>query len=184
MSKIGKKPITIPDGVEVSFSDGIFKAKGPVGELTLEVNPLVELKIEDKEIKVTIDDKNDRNKKAMWGTFRALVQNVMQGVKEGFERRLQIVGVGYKAQAQGKKLILNVGYSHPIEMEVPEGVEVNVEKDIISLKGTDKQVLGQFAAEIRATRKPEPYKGKGIRYEDEHVRRKAGKVVKAVGGGA
>lgn len=182
MSKIGKKIITIPEGVEVKASGSVLTTKGPKGELALELHPDVTVEVADDGIKVGVKDPEDRSQRALWGTFRALVQNNVTGVSEGFQKRLEIVGVGYKAEVSPDKLTLNVGYSHPVELEIPKGLEVKVEKNKISVSGIDRQVVGQFASQTRAVRKPEPYKGKGIKYEDEIVRRKAGKVVKAVGG--
>jgi len=182
MSKIGKKIITVPEGVEVKASGQVLTIKGPKGELALDLHPDVTVDTVDDGIKVGVKDPDDRLQRALWGTFRSLVQNNITGVSEGFEKKLEIVGVGYKAEVSPDKLTLNVGYSHPVELEIPEGLEVKVEKNKILVSGIDRQVVGQFAAQTRAVRKPEPYKGKGIRYEDEVVRRKAGKVVKAVGG--
>lgn len=182
MSKIGKKLIIVPGGVEVSFSDGVFKAKGAKGESTLPVHPDVRLEIKDDGVHVSVNDPEDRLQRALWGTFRSLVKNVIIGVSEGFKKKLEIVGVGYKAVVTDNKLVLNVGFSHPVEMEIPEGVEVKVEKNTVGISGIDKQLVGEFAAQTRAVKKPEPYKGKGIKYDDEIIRRKAGKVVKTIGG--
>jgi large subunit ribosomal protein L6 len=173
MSKIGKNPIEIPEGVEVELKDRVIKVKGPKGELEMELRKEIEVEIKDKEIKVSSTDN------ALWGLFRSLIFNMIEGVTNGFEKKLQIVGVGWKAEVKDKKLVLNVGYSHPVEMEIPEGIDIKAEKDIITVSGIDKQLVGQVAAEIRSRRKPEPYKGKGIRYIDEVVKLKAGK--KAVG---
>jgi len=182
MSKIGKKLIPIPSGVEVKLSDNIIKVKGPKGELVVVMHPKVKADVGDKEVKIAVAKPEDRRQKALWGTFRSLVANAITGVTAGFEKKLEIVGVGYKASAAGQKLVLSLGYSHPIELTVPKGLEVKVEKNTISVSGIDKQAVGEFAAQVRSQRKPEPYKGKGVKYSDEVVRRKAGKVVKAVGG--
>ena len=182
MSKIGKKLITIPDGVTISVTANIVKIKGPKGEAEVALHPKVLADLTGKELKVSVKNPNDRRQKALWGTFRSLLANAIAGVTAGFEKKLDIVGVGYKAQATGPKLVLNLGYSHPIELSAPEGVDIKVEKNTITVSGSDKQAVGQFSALIRSQRKPEPYKGKGIKYSDEVVRRKAGKVVKAVGG--
>ena len=182
MSKIGKKIIIIPEGVEVKALDQVLNVKGPKGELTLNLHPDVTVDVVDDGIKVGVKDPENRLQRALWGTFRSLVQNNVTGVIEGFEKRLEIVGVGYKAEVSSDKLTLNVGYSHPVELEIPDGLEVKVEKNKIFVSGIDRQAVGQFASQTRAVRKPEPYKGKGIKYEDEIIRRKAGKVVKAVGG--
>lgn len=181
MSRIGKQPIQVPDKVQVSIEDGIVTAKGPKGELSVEVSDLLKVKQEDNQILVEVAKKSSRTP-ALWGLYRSLISNLVNGVSEGFEKKLQIEGVGYRAETQGKKVTLHLGYSHPIEMDIPEGIEVSVEKSTITISGADRQLVGQFAADIRSKRKPEPYKGKGIRYEGEHVRRKAGK--RAAGAGA
>ncbi|PIR96461.1 MAG: 50S ribosomal protein L6 [Candidatus Doudnabacteria bacterium CG10_big_fil_rev_8_21_14_0_10_42_18] len=182
MSRIGKKPVIIPDGVKAAFKDGILSVTGPKGELTLVVHPKVMLNMTDKEITVDVPKKEDKKQKALWGLFRSLVNNLMEGVTKGYEKKLEVNGVGFKVASTGTKLVLNLGFSHPIEIEVPQGLEAKVEKNVISISGADKQLVGQFAANVRELKKPEPYKGKGIKYSDEIVRRKAGKVVKAVGG--
>lgn len=183
MSRVGKKPVTIPSGVSAELKDQILKIKGPKGELTLELHPKVAIAIAENEITVSVQNTEVKAQKALWGLFRALINNMVAGVTTGFSKVLEINGVGYKAALTGTKLVLNLGYSHPIEMEVPKGLEAKVEKNTITITGTDRQLVGQFAAEIRSKREPEPYKGKGIKYSDETIRRKAGKVVKAVGGG-
>lgn len=183
MSKIGKKSINIPEGVEVSIADSVVSAKGPKGELLLTLHPKVEVVMADKKLNVRVRKPEDRRQKALWGTFRSLLQNLVQGVSEGFERKLEVIGVGYKAAVAGETLVLNLGYSHPIELSIPKGLTVKLEKNVILVSGADKQEVGSFAALIRSHRKPEPYKGKGIKYQGEVIRRKAGKVVKAVGAG-
>ena len=182
MSKIGKKPIEIPEGVQVSLVESTIKIKGPKGELELDLHGKVQIKQDHKEILVTVKDREDRRQRALWGTFRALIRNMITGVTAGFEKKLEITGVGYKASVTGTKLILSLGYSHPVEIEIPKGLELKVEKNTINIAGADRQAVGEFAALIRSQRKPEPYKGKGIKYQGEVIRRKAGKVVKAVGG--
>ena len=181
MSKIGKKPITIPEGVEVIARDFEVSVKGPKGQKDIPLHPKVKVAVAGKEVTVSVTSPDNRRQKALWGTFRSLVAGAVQGVASGFEKRLEVIGVGYKAAISGTKLILNLGYSHPIEMEIPKGLEAKVEKNVIVIAGFDKQQVGQFTALIRSKRKPEPYKGKGIKYSDEVIRRKAGKVVKAVG---
>ncbi len=183
MSRVGKKPITIPSGVTVDIKDNNLKVKGPKGELNLALHPKVQVAKTDTEVIVDVKRKENKNEKALWGLFRALINNMVVGVTTGFTKILEINGVGYKAAMSGRKIILNLGYSHPIEMEVPAGLETKVEKNIVTITGADRQSVGQFAAVIRSQRPPEPYKGKGIKYQDETIRRKAGKVVKAVGGG-
>ncbi len=176
MSRIGKAPIALPKGVEVKIAGDGVKVKGPKGQLEQRLVPHTSVEVADGELRVTRDG-DSKESRAMHGLMRALVANMVHGVSEGFERRLEIVGVGYRAQAGGKSLTLNVGYSHPVEMPVPEGLEVDVDGQTkVIVKGIDKQRVGQFAAEIREIRPPEPYKGKGIRYADEHVRRKVGKA--------
>lgn len=181
MSKIGKKLIIIPQGVQVAVRDGLVMVKGPKGELQEVLHPKVLIQISGNEISVAVKNPLDRRQKALWGTFRALVSNMIKGVTEGYAKQLEIIGVGYKASVSGDKLVLNVGYSHPIELPVPKGLETKVEKNLVSVSGTDKQLVGQYASNIRAIRPPEPYKGKGIKYVGEVIKRKAGKVMKAVG---
>lgn len=181
MSRVGKKPIDIPEKVLLTFEDGTLKAKGPLGELELEVPDTIKIEQEESIVKVSLA-RDEKRFRPLWGLYRALVANIISGVNEGFEKKLIIEGVGYRAEAKEKEIVLNLGYSHPVVMEVPEGLKVQVEKNIITVSGIDKQQVGQMAADIRSKRKPEPYKGKGIRYEDEHVRRKAGKRAVAGGG--
>jgi len=183
MSRIGKKPIIIPEGVVVEIKDGAVKIKGSLGELSLELHPKVTVVKEGSGLIVQVEKPEEKFTRSLWGLFRSLINNMVIGVTSGFTKVLEVNGVGYKAVVSGKKLVLNLGYSHPIEMEIPAELEVKVEKNVITIKGADKQQVGQFAAMIRRKREPEPYKGKGIKYADEVIRRKAGKVVKAVGGG-
>ena len=178
MSRIGKSPITVPDGVEVTIADRHIKIKGPKGELEYTFLPLVEVLYKDNQI--VISRKNDdKESRSAHGLTRALINNMIIGASEGFEKRLEIIGVGYRAQASGKKITLNLGFSHPIDYEAPEGVTIEMDKEnknIIIVSGIDKQKVGEVAAQIRKYRLPEPYKGKGIRYIDEYVHRKAGKA--------
>ena len=183
MSKIGKKPIQVPQGVSIEIVDAIVKIKGPKGEQSIPLHRHVQVAVEDGAAMVTVKNPDDRRQRALWGTFRALIENAAQGSASGWKKQLEIQGVGYKAASAGQKLTLNLGFSHPIEFVVPAGLAVRVEKNIITIEGHDRQAVGQFAARVRSLRKPEPYKGKGIRYVGEVVRRKAGKVVKAVGAG-
>lgn len=175
MSRVGKKPIELIDGVEVLVDGSTVNVKGPKGELIINVDQNITLKIEDKNVLVEI--KND-NKEAreLHGLTRSLIANMIKGVSEGFEKKLEFTGVGYRAAVEGGDLVLNLGYSHPIRYTPKEGVKIETEKNTITVSGIDKQIVGQVAAEIRAFRKPEPYKGKGIRYQDEKIRRKAGKT--------
>ncbi len=183
MSRVGKKPVTLPSGVTAEVKENMVKIKGAKGELSLELHPKVQVALENNEITVSVARPDNKQERALWGLFRALINNMVTGVTNGFTKVLEVNGVGYKAAVQGTKLVLNLGYSHPVEMEIPKGLEVKVEKNTITISGFDRQMVGQFAAVVREQRPPEPYKGKGIKYSDETIRRKAGKVVKAVGGG-
>lgn len=181
MSRIGKLPVEIPSGVEVKFADGVLTVKGPKGELTQAIDPLVKLEIADNQITV-VPQNETKEARSFHGLFRSLTANMVEGVTKGFQKRLEINGVGYRAQIQGKKIVLSLGYSHPIEYHVPEGITAEIDKDknnVIIVSGINKQQVGQTAAEIRAFRKPEPYKGKGVKYEGEYIRRKAGKAASA-----
>jgi large subunit ribosomal protein L6 len=183
MSRIAKKPVSVPQGVQVDVRNGRVFVKGPKGSLDLEIRPGVEVKTEAGGVR--IDRVSDaREHRAFQGLMWSLVNNMVTGVSKGFEKRLDILGVGYSARLDGRTLILNVGFSHPVQIELPEGIELEIPKrtNKMIITGADRQAVGQFAADVRRVRPPEPYKGKGIRYEDEFVRRKAGKS--AVGGGA
>ena len=178
MSRIGYKEIDLPEGVEISQQGNIVTVKGPKGTLTESLPVEMDIKVENNQVVVTRP--NDLKKmKSLHGLTRTLVANMVTGVTKGYEKVLEINGVGYRAQKQGKKLILSLGYSHPVEMEDPEGLESVLDgQNKITIKGIDKQKVGQYAAEIREKRKPEPYKGKGIKYADEVIRRKVGKTGK------
>ena len=183
MSRIGKLPITIPAGVTISHKDDVITVKGPKGELTQYVNPAISIEIEDGQVVLKENDKemldNTKQRHAFHGLYRALINNMVVGVSTGYEKVLEINGVGYRAAKSGNKLTLSLGYSHPVEMTDPEGIETVLEgQNIIIVKGIDKEKVGQFAAEIRDKRRPEPYKGKGIKYADETIRRKVGKTGK------
>ena len=169
MSRIGKQPVTIPAGVEVAVKDELINVKGTLGAMALAINPLV--KVENKDGSLSFAPANDsREANAMSGTMRQLVNNMVNGVSKGFEKKLSLLGVGYKAQAQGAKLNLTVGYSHPVVIDMPAGIKVETPTPTeILIKGADRQRVGQIASEVRAVRPPEPYKGKGIRYADEKV---------------
>ena len=179
MSRIGLKPIDIPTGIEVKVEDGNYvEVKGPKGVTGQQLSPDMGIKIEENQIIVSRSSDNKRQR-SLHGLTRTLIANMIEGVINGYSKSLEIQGTGYRAQKQGNKLILSLGYSHPIELEDPEGIEVEVPKtNQIIIKGIDKQKVGNYAAVIRDFRKPEPYKGKGIRYSDEHVRRKVGKTGK------
>lgn len=176
MSRIGKLPVTIPDGVQVTLQDNVITVKGPKGELTRELHNEMEVVVEDKQ--VIIKRPSDSNKhKALHGLTRTLVNNMVEGVTKGYQKTLELVGVGYRAQMQGKKLVLQVGYSHPVEIEPGKNLEIEVPAPTkVIVKGIDKEEVGTLAANIRAVREPEPYKGKGIRYEGERIKLKAGKA--------
>ena len=179
MSRIGKMPIAIPAGVTVDVAENNkVTVKGPKGTLERVMAPEMEIKVEGAEVNVNRPNDLKRNK-SLHGLTRTLINNMVTGVTDGYEKKLEVNGVGYRAAKQGKKLVLNLGYSHPVEMEDPEGVETVVEgQNVIFVKGIDKEKVGQYAAEIRDKRRPEPYKGKGIKYADEHIRRKVGKTGK------
>jgi large subunit ribosomal protein L6 len=178
MSRVGKKPIEIPAGVTVSLNGNVVTVKGPKGELTRTFNPDIEIKVEENIINVSRPSESKEHR-ALHGTTRALLSNMVEGVSKGFEKALELIGVGYRAQKQGNKLVLNVGYSHPVEITPEAGIEIEVPANTkIIVKGTSKERVGALAANIRDVRRPEPYKGKGIRYEGEFVRRKEGKTGK------
>ena len=177
MSRIGRKPVTLPAGVEVKVDDkNVVTVKGPKGELEQQVNERIKVEVGEGEIRLSrpTDNRNDR---AQHGLSRALIQNMVTGVTSGYEKKLQIIGVGYRADKKGNKLVMNLGFSHPVEMEDPEGITTETpDANTVVVKGIDKALVGNYAANIRSWRKPEPYKGKGIRYEGERVRRKEGKT--------
>ena len=177
MSRIGKKPVDVPKGVKVAVADRRISVEGPKGKLEWTHRPEVQVSADEKAVAVAVDESllGDRRVRALWGTTRALINNMMIGVSKGYEKKLEIHGVGWTAAVAGQSLKLNVGYANAIEMPIPVGVTVAVEKQLITITGADKQVVGQFAAACRATRPPEPYNGKGIRYADEIVRKKEGK---------
>jgi large subunit ribosomal protein L6 len=183
MSRIGRKPIIIPAAVEVTIEGQGVRVKGPKGTLALQVHPLVTVeRVEQNggvEVHCRVGAAKAKLPRALWGTTRALVQNMVRGVTQGYEKSLEIIGVGFRANVQGTKIIFDVGYSHPVEFMLPEGVTAVVEKNVLMLRGIDRQLVGETAARIRRIRKPEPYKGTGIKYTDEIVRRKAGKAGKA-----
>ncbi len=173
MSRIGNRIITVPAGVTIENNDNVVTVKGPKGTLTQPMLKDISMKLEGNEL--TFERANE-SAKAMHGTMNALVNNMIIGVTNGYEKGLEIIGVGYRFNVQGKKLVINAGYSHPVEMEIPEGLTVESNSNTeITVKGIDKVLVGEFAANIRKVRQPEPYKGKGIRYKDEHIRRKEGK---------
>jgi len=176
MSRIGKKPIQLPDKVKFALNGNVISVKGPKGNLERQLHPAIEIELNDNVIHVKTDTSN-KKKVALQGLFRSLISNMVTGVTTGYEKKLLLSGIGYRAEVKGKILILNVGYSNPVEFTLPDGISVNVEKNTqIFLSGIDKEILGQTAANIRDIRPPEPYKGKGIMYADERIMRKAGKT--------
>jgi large subunit ribosomal protein L6 len=180
MSKIGKQPIAIPQGVEVSIDGLKVRVKGPKGLLEKEFDRRIEISVKDNILEV-VDKKNDDISKALHGTTRAIIANMVKGVSEGWEKKLELVGTGYRAEVSGDSLMLTVGFSHPVKVEPPQDISFKVEKLVITVNGIDKEVVGQTAAKIRSIKPPEPYKGKGIKYVDEVIRRKAGKAAKTAG---
>jgi large subunit ribosomal protein L6 len=187
MSRIGKKPIVVPGGVKVELKGLCVKVSGPLGQLQMDCHPRIKVRIDNSEGKVFVENgrPQDRQNRQLHGTMRALIANMVAGVSKGFERRMEIYGTGYSVKEQAGKLLFQVGFCHPVERVIPKGMKVNIETAAtrgnevparFTLSERDKRLLGQFAADIRKMRPPEPYKGKGIRYADEHVRRKVGKA--------
>jgi large subunit ribosomal protein L6 len=176
MSRLGKLPIKLPAGVQVTLNESDLVVKGPKGELRFALHPLVEVKVMDNEVIVASKDRAAKNASAFWGLMWSLTRNAVQGVSAGFTKKLEISGVGYRAAVAGNKLNLNLGFSHPVEFKLPAGVTAVVEGNTITLSGASKALVGETAAQIRKIRKPEPYKGKGIKYSEEIIRRKAGKA--------
>lgn len=183
MSRIGNKPIQIPAEVDVVIADHLVSVKGPKGSLSFALSPFVKVERVEEDGKAAlvcrVEQPTVKLQRSLWGTTRALLQNMVKGVTDGFVKSLDVIGVGYRANVQGSKIVFEVGYSHPVEFILPEGVTATVEKNTLTLKGIDRQVVGETAARIRRIRKPEPYKGTGIKYSDEVIRRKAGKAGKA-----
>lgn len=176
MSRIGKQPVQLPDKVVITLDGDMINVKGPKGQLDRKLHPAIDIEINENVLNVKTD-LNDKKKMALQGLFRSLIFNMVTGVTTGYERKLLLSGIGYRAETSGKKLVLNVGYSNPVDFDLPDGISANVEKNTeITLSGIDKELLGQAAANIRRIRPPEPYKGKGIMYSDERIIRKAGKT--------
>ncbi|MFA5128911.1 MAG: 50S ribosomal protein L6 [Patescibacteria group bacterium] len=184
MSRIGKKLIPVPKGVEVKIEQAFVLVKGPKGELKETIHPRVSIVLENNELKITVKDPELKSDKALWGLYGSLIKNMIIGVTVGFEKKLEINGVGYKAALSGEKIVLNLGFSHPVDFPLPKGIAAGIDKNIISISGIDKRLVGAVASEIRALKPPEPYKGKGIKYVDEVIVKKAGKAAKAAGAGA
>ena len=187
MSRIGKKPIVIPGGVKVEFKGLCVKVSGSLGQLQMDCHPRIKVKIDDSDGKIFVENEKpqDHTNRQLHGTMRALIANMITGVSKGFERKMEIYGTGYNVKEQGEKLLFQVGFCHPVERVIPKGIKINIDVGAtrgnevpakFTLSAVDKCLLGQFAADIRKIRPPEPYKGKGIRYADEHVRRKVGKA--------
>jgi large subunit ribosomal protein L6 len=181
MSRLGKLTIKLPAGTEAQMSDGFIMVKGPKGQLKQALIENIVINISAGEISVTVNNPEDRKQKAIWGLYRSLINNMVIGVNDGFEKKLEIIGVGYKAAAAGNKVNISVGFSHPVVYDLPEGITAKTADNTILISGIDKQLVGEVAAQIRRIKKPEPYKGKGIKYADEVIRRKEGKA--AVKGG-
>lgn len=180
MSRLGKKAILVPENVEVKKEGNNLCVKGPLGDLKKVFKDDIEIIL--KEGTITLNPKKTtKETMALWGTYASHIKNMLQGVTKGFKKNLVIEGIGYKAQINEEKLVLNLGLSHPVKLDIPDGIKVKVEKNIIDIFGANKEKVGQFSAEIRSMKKPEPYKGKGIRYEDEIIKRKAGKKAVAAG---
>ena len=177
MSRVGKKPIAIPTGIEVTVDNGVVTVKKGNKAIDVNTHNRVGVEVKDGNIEFTLACETSQDR-AYWGTYRALTNNAVVGLDKGFTKSLEINGVGYRAAVKGKVLELQLGFSHPINFDIPEGMEIAVEKNIINIKGSDKQAVGQAAAKIRGFRPPEPYKGKGVKYTDEHIVRKAGKTAK------
>ena len=181
MSRIGKQPIELPKGVTANITNSTIEIKGPKGTLREVLHPHVRVSQDGTVLTVSVVNENNKQDRALWGLFGSLVRNMVTGVTTGFQKKLEINGVGYKVALQGKELVLHVGYSHPVHFSLAEGIKAEIEKNVITLSCINKQLLGETAARIRKIRKPEPYKGKGIKYADEVLRRKAGKAAKAAG---
>ncbi|MBI5045662.1 MAG: 50S ribosomal protein L6 [Candidatus Niyogibacteria bacterium] len=178
MSRIGKKPITIPSGVTVAVEDGMVRVKGPKGNLSRQFKDDINIAVADKEVVCSVR-KDSKLSFILWGTYASHIKNMIEGVANGFEKKLEIEGIGYKAKEENGKLILNLGFSHPVEVAAPAGIKFTVVKNLITVSGIDKELVGEMAAKIRAHKKPDPYKGKGIHYLGEVIRRKAGKKAAA-----
>ena len=183
MSRIGKLPVSLSEGVKVSVSDGVIKVEGSKGHLERRLPRVIEVEVKENEVLVKPKSKT-KTTRAIHGTWRSLIKNMIKGVSEGWQKKLELVGTGYRAETTGQELTLTIGFSHPVKMEAPGGITFSVEKNIVTVEGIDKELVGKVADKIRAIRPPEPYKGKGIKYIDEVVRRKPGKAAKAQAGAA
>jgi len=174
MSRIGKKIITLPEKTEINISDSSVTVKGPLGELTRELHPVIEVKLDGRELTVH-PKKMTLESRALWGTYASHITNMVSGVNKPFEKKLILEGIGFKSEVKGDKIVFALGFSHPVEVSIPTTLKVTAEKNVITVSGLNKEEVGQFAANIRSLKKPEPYKGKGMRYDDEVIRRKQGK---------
>ena len=182
MSRVGKQLIIIPSGVTVRIEGQKVSVKGPKGDLERTFHSNTAIILNGREISVSVKNPEEGFDRGLWGLSRVLISNMITGVTEGFSKQLEIAGIGFKAQVQGNKLVLSLGFSHPVELEFPKNISAVVEKNLVTVSGIDKEQVGQFAATIKLLKKPEPYKGKGIKYQGEKIRRKAGKAAKAAGG--
>ena len=182
MSRVGKQLIIIPSGVTVKIEGQKVSVKGPKGDLERTFHSNTVIVLNGREISVSVKNPKEGFDRGLWGLSRVLISNMITGVTEGFSKKLEIAGIGFKAQVQGNKLVLSLGFSHPVELEFPKNISAVVEKNLVTVSGIDKEQVGQFAATIKLLKKPEPYKGKGIKYQGEKIRRKAGKAAKAAGG--
>ena len=182
MSRVGKQLIIIPSGVTVKIEGQKVSVKGPKGDLERTFHSNTVIVLNGREISVSVKNPEEGFDRGLWGLSRVLISNMITGVTEGFSKKLEIAGIGFKAQVQGNKLVLSLGFSHPVELEFPKNISAVVEKNLVTVSGIDKEQVGQFAATIKLLKKPEPYKGKGIKYQGEKIRRKAGKAAKAAGG--
>jgi large subunit ribosomal protein L6 len=176
MSRIGKNPISLPTGVEVKVEDGSVTVKGPKGSLQQAIHEQVKVEVKDNSVLISVGDPEEKKQRALWGLFGSLIRNMVTGVTEGFVKKLEINGVGMKFAVAGKKVVLNVGFSHPVDYIIPEGITIAVDGNIMTISGIDKQLVGETAAQIRRIKKVEPYKGKGIKYVGEQYIKKAGKA--------
>lgn len=179
MSRVGKKPLALPSGIDLKVDGSTITVKGTKGQLSITLDPRVKVAVEGGELNVSVKDPEDVKQRALWGLSRRLIENMVVGVTKGYEKKLEVNGVGFKVALAGKTLKLDVGFSHDVEFTIPDDLTVTVEKNVISVNGIDKQRVGEIAAQIRRIKKPEPYKGKGIKYVDEVIHRKAGKAAKA-----
>lgn len=178
MSRIGKQPISIPTGTTIDIKENLITVTGAKGELKREIHPNIKIEVKDNEIIISRSDESNFSR-ALHGLSRSLIANMVEGVTKGYEKKLEIVGIGYRAKTEGKTLVLSLGFSHPINFPIPEGIEIKMDEDSknkMIVAGINKELVGEVAAKIRAYKRPEPYKGKGIKYENEHIRRKAGKT--------